>query len=160
MDLFFEPHEIISESKPTDENKAENQDSSTNDASKSDDGPPTADTSSLPGTSTGVVGILSDKSFASMSDALSPATTQGISDMGFTHMTDIQARSLPHLLEGKDLVGSAKTGSGKTLSFLVPAVELVYKPNFMPRNRTGRFDLANHMFLFPYCRGDHNFAHP
>ena len=99
--------------------------------------PPAADTSSLPGTSTGVVGILSDKSFASMSDALSPATTQGISDMGFTHMTDIQARSLPHLLEGKDLVGSAKTGSGKTLSFLVPAVELVYKLKFMPRNGTG-----------------------
>ena len=57
--------------------------------------------------------------------------------MGFTHMTDIQARSLPHLLEGKDLVGSAKTGSGKTLSFLVPAVELVYKLKFMPRNGTG-----------------------
>jgi len=124
-------------SKPTDENKAENQDSGTHDASQCDDEPPAADTSSLPGTSTGVVGILSDKSFASMSDALSPATTQGISDMGFTHMTDIQARSLPHLLEGKDLVGSAKTGSGKTLSFLVPAVELVYKLKFMPRNGTG-----------------------
>lgn len=91
----------------------------------------------LPGTSTGVMGILSDKSFASMSEALSKATMQGIADMGFTHMTDIQARSLPHLLEGKDLVGSAKTGSGKTLSFLVPCVELIYKLKFMPRNGTG-----------------------
>ena len=81
----------------------------------------------VPGTSTGVMGILSDKSFASMSEALSKATMQGIADMGFTHMTDIQARSMPHLLEGKDLVGSAKTGSGKTLSFLVPCVELIYK---------------------------------
>jgi len=91
----------------------------------------------LPGTSTGVMGILSDKSFASMSEALSKATMQGVADMGFTHMTDIQARSLPHLLEGKDLVGSAKTGSGKTLSFLLPAVELIYKLKFMPRNGTG-----------------------
>merc|ERR1711971_1534237 len=36
-----------------------------------------------------------------------------------------------------DLVGAAKTGSGKTLSFLVPSVELVNKLKFMPRNGTG-----------------------
>jgi len=83
------------------------------------------------------MGILSDKSFESMKGVLSKPTAQGIEDMGFTHMTDIQARSLPHLLEGKDLVGSAKTGSGKTLSFLIPAVELIYKLKFMPRNGTG-----------------------
>jgi len=91
----------------------------------------------LPGTSTGMLGILSDKSFDSIKDVLCKSTMQGIQDMGFTHMTDIQARSLPHLLEGKDLVGSAKTGSGKTLSFLIPAVELIYKLKFMPRNGTG-----------------------
>ena len=33
-----------------------------------------------------------------------------------------------------DLLGTAKTGSGKTLTFLIPAVELLYKLNFMPRN--------------------------
>ena len=37
-------------------------------------------------------------------------------------MTKIQDRSIPALLAGKDLLGAAKTGSGKTLSFLVPAV--------------------------------------
>ena len=35
------------------------------------------------------------------------------------------------------LVGAAKTGSGKTLSFLIPAVELITKLKFMPRNGTG-----------------------
>uniref|UniRef100_A0A0K2T0C2 ATP-dependent RNA helicase n=1 Tax=Lepeophtheirus salmonis TaxID=72036 RepID=A0A0K2T0C2_LEPSM len=57
--------------------------------------------------------------------------------MGFSQMTEIQAQTIPHLLEGRDLVGAAKTGSGKTLSFLIPAVELIYKLKFMPRNGTG-----------------------
>lgn len=57
--------------------------------------------------------------------------------MGFTEMTEIQAKSLPPLLQGRDLVGAAQTGSGKTLAFLIPAVELVYKLRFMPRNGTG-----------------------
>jgi len=90
----------------------------------------------LPGSSLGV-GILSDKSFKSLSPLVSEATLQGCEDMGFTHMTEIQAQTIPHLLEGRDLVGAAKTGSGKTLSFLIPAVELIYKLKFMPRNGTG-----------------------
>merc|ERR1712156_719389 len=52
-------------------------------------------------------------------------------------MTEIQSATIPHLLEGRDLVGATKTGSGKTLSFLVPSVELVSKLKFMPRNGTG-----------------------
>jgi ATP-dependent RNA helicase DDX18/HAS1 len=54
--------------------------------------------------------------------------------MGFSTMTEIQAKAIPHLLKGCDLVGRAKTGSGKTLAFLVPAIELIYKCKFMPRN--------------------------
>ena len=94
------------------------------------------DTSLLPGSSMSL-GILSDKSFKSLSAHVSEATLKGIEDMGFTNMSEIQAQTIPHLLEGRDLVGSAKTGSGKTLAFLVPAVELVYKLKFMPRNGTG-----------------------
>merc|ERR1712223_2269292 len=80
--------------------------------------------------------------FSGLSEALgnggiSDATLKGIADMGFTHMTDIQAKTIPHLLEGRDAVGAAKTGSGKTLSFLLPAIELIYKLKFMPRNGTG-----------------------
>lgn len=57
--------------------------------------------------------------------------------MGFTEMTEIQAKSIPPLLKGLDLVGAARTGSGKTLAFLIPAIELIYKLRFMPRNGTG-----------------------
>ncbi|KAL5010186.1 hypothetical protein ScPMuIL_012491 [Solemya velum] len=90
----------------------------------------------LPGTSIGA-GILTDTSFKSLEGAVSDASLNGIKDMGFTHMTEIQAKTIPHLLEGRDLMGAAQTGSGKTLAFLIPAVELLYKLKFMPRNGTG-----------------------
>ncbi|XP_021377360.1 ATP-dependent RNA helicase HAS1-like isoform X2 [Mizuhopecten yessoensis] len=92
--------------------------------------------SKLPGSGLGA-GILSDSSFKSLEGKVSEQTMKGIEDMGFTHMTEIQAQSIPHLLEGRDLMGAAKTGSGKTLAFLIPAVELLNKLRFQPRNGTG-----------------------
>ncbi|XP_060067699.1 uncharacterized protein LOC132547910 isoform X2 [Ylistrum balloti] len=92
--------------------------------------------SKLPGSDLGA-GILSDTSFTSLEGKVSEQTMKGIQDMGFTHMTEIQAQTIPHLLEGRDLMGAAKTGSGKTLAFLIPAVELLNKLRFLPRNGTG-----------------------
>ena len=40
-------------------------------------------------------------------------------------------------MTGCDVLGAARTGSGKTLSFVVPAVELLFHAHFMPRNGTG-----------------------
>ena len=62
---------------------------------------------------------------------------KAIQEMGFEKMTPIQHQTIPKLLEGKDLRGTAKTGAGKTLAFLIPAVELLYKLQFKPRNGTG-----------------------
>jgi len=92
--------------------------------------------SALPGSKLSA-GILSDRSFKALEGSISESTAKGIEEMGFSMMTEIQAQTIPHLLEGRDLVGAAKTGSGKTLSFLIPAVELIYKLKFMPRNGTG-----------------------
>ncbi|XP_065354124.1 probable ATP-dependent RNA helicase pitchoune [Calliphora vicina] len=78
-----------------------------------------------------------DRTFASLKGIVSDATLKAIDEMGFTEMTEIQAKSLPPLLQGRDLVGAAQTGSGKTLAFLIPALELIYKLRFMPRNGTG-----------------------
>ena len=75
-------------------------------------------------------------------EGLSEPTKQGIRDMGFTHLTRIQAASLPPLMRGKDLLGKAATGSGKSLSFLIPAVELLYGAKFVPRNGTGAIVLS------------------
>lgn len=56
---------------------------------------------------------------------------------GFVLTLQIQARSIPPLLEGKDVMGAAQTGSGKTLAFLVPAIELLHASRFSPRNGAG-----------------------
>ncbi|SGY68886.1 BQ5605_C004g02927 [Microbotryum silenes-dioicae] len=68
---------------------------------------------------------------------LSPGTKKAIDGMGFTNMTEVQARTIPPLLAGRDVLGAAKTGSGKTLAFLIPAVEMLNKLKFKPRNGTG-----------------------
>ncbi|EPS33359.1 ATP-dependent RNA helicase has1 [Penicillium oxalicum] len=68
---------------------------------------------------------------------LSEKTMKGIQDMGFETMTEIQQRTIPPLLAGRDVLGAAKTGSGKTLSFLIPAVEMLSALRFKPRNGTG-----------------------
>ncbi|KAK9114728.1 hypothetical protein Syun_021525 [Stephania yunnanensis] len=80
-------------------------------------------------------GIMSAESFAQLE--LSEPTMNAIKGMGFENMTQIQARAIPPLLEGKDVLGAARTGSGKTLSFLIPAIELLHHVHFSPRNGTG-----------------------
>jgi ATP-dependent RNA helicase DDX10/DBP4 len=42
-------------------------------------------------------------------------------------MTDVQSRAIPLALQGHDILGAAKTGSGKTLSFLIPVLENLYR---------------------------------
>lgn len=44
---------------------------------------------------------LSDTSFSSLQDKVSDLTFKGITDMGFEKMTEIQARTIPYLLDGK-----------------------------------------------------------
>ncbi|CAJ2510856.1 Uu.00g064810.m01.CDS01 [Anthostomella pinea] len=68
---------------------------------------------------------------------LSDKTLKAIKDMGFETMTPIQRRAIPPLLAGRDVLGAAKTGSGKTLSFLIPAVEMLSSLRYKPRNGTG-----------------------
>ena len=97
-------------------------------------GPSAADV--LGGVTDTADGIMSAKTFEALG-VLSSPTMRAIADMGFKSMTEIQARSIPPLLEGKDLLGAARTGSGKTLSFLVPAAEALHAARFMPRNGTG-----------------------
>jgi len=48
---------------------------------------------------------------------LSPEFIHNLTELGYRNMTPIQAQSLPHLLNKKDLIGKAKTGSGKTVAF-------------------------------------------
>jgi len=54
---------------------------------------------------------------------LSDAVLSSLSDMGFEEPTPIQKIALPPVMEGKDIVGQAQTGTGKTAAFGIPIVE-------------------------------------
>ena len=49
--------------------------------------------------------------------ALPRELTYNLSTLGYTQMTPVQAQSLPVILQGKDIIAQAKTGSGKTAAF-------------------------------------------
>ncbi len=56
---------------------------------------------------------------------ISKKTAQALADMGFEEPTPIQAKTIPLLLAGKDIIGQAQTGTGKTAAFGIPIVEKV-----------------------------------
>ena len=51
---------------------------------------------------------------------LSPQILRGIEEMGFEETTPIQARAIPVMMEGSDVIGQAQTGTGKTAAFGIP----------------------------------------
>ena len=73
-------------------------------------------------------------SFQSMS--LSRPILRGLAAVGFSEPTPIQIKTIPVALEGKDVVGGAVTGSGKTAAFVIPILErLLYRPKKVPTSR-------------------------
>ena len=59
--------------------------------------------------------IVSQAAFSTL--ALSTEMVANLDSLGYTEMTPIQARSLPLILAGQDVIGQGKTGSGKTAAF-------------------------------------------
>lgn len=55
--------------------------------------------------------------------------TKAIIDAGFTTPTPIQDQVIPLILSGKDVIGLAQTGTGKTAAFLIPTIEKTLKNN-------------------------------
>jgi ATP-dependent RNA helicase RhlE len=64
---------------------------------------------------------------------LSSPVFQAIDALGFKKPTPIQARGIPILLKGRDLIGSAQTGTGKTAAFGLPILTKLEKPEKAPR---------------------------
>ena len=54
---------------------------------------------------------------------LSSALQRKLAAVQFTNLTPIQERAIPPALEGRDVLGTAQTGTGKTLAFLIPLIE-------------------------------------
>ena len=58
---------------------------------------------------------------------------QALEGLGFTNPTPVQEQSIPAALEGKDLLVSSQTGSGKTAAFLLPTLHnLAGQDTFVP----------------------------
>ncbi|KAG9091380.1 ATP-dependent RNA helicase dbp4 [Ceratobasidium sp. 370] len=89
----------------------------------------------------------------------------GLKKAFYTTMTDIQAKSLPVSLKGKDVLGAARTGSGKTLSFLVPVLEILHRRKWGPQDGLGALiisptrELAIQIFdVLCAIGGNHSFS--
>lgn len=81
--------------------------------------------------------------FESFSDLpLSEPTASGLSASHYKTLTDIQSRAIPHALKGRDILGAAKTGSGKTLGFLIPVLENLYRKRWTEYDGLGALILS------------------
>ena len=56
---------------------------------------------------------------------LSAEVQKAVKEMGFEEATPIQSLAIPPILEGKDIIGQAQTGTGKTCAFGIPAIEMI-----------------------------------
>src|SRR5712675_1362131 len=56
---------------------------------------------------------------------LSPELLQAISDAGYTNPTPIQEKAIPIVATGRDVLGCAQTGTGKTASFVLPMIDML-----------------------------------
>ncbi|MCJ9712755.1 DEAD/DEAH box helicase, partial [Bordetella hinzii] len=74
---------------------------------------------------------MTDTSFSSL--PLLPALLENLQGLGFGQMTPIQAQSLPLILEGRDLIAQAKTGSGKTAAFGLGLLQTLEVDRLVPQ---------------------------
>ena len=56
---------------------------------------------------------------------MGPLVLQAVKDAGYTSPTPIQAQGIPPVLKGRDIIGIAQTGTGKTASFTLPMIEIL-----------------------------------
>ncbi|KAK7349430.1 hypothetical protein VNO77_06795 [Canavalia gladiata] len=76
---------------------------------------------------------LSDTRFDQCS--ISPLSLKGVKDAGYEKMTVVQEATLPVILKGMDVLAKAKTGTGKTVAFLLPSIEVVTKSPLNDRDQ-------------------------
>jgi len=69
---------------------------------------------------------------------LSDDILRAVDAEGYTHPTPIQSKAIPHLLSGRDLLGCAQTGTGKTAAFALPILHRLAQAGRPPRGRARR----------------------
>src|SRR5256885_16365313 len=56
---------------------------------------------------------------------LSAPILQALKTKGYVHPTPVQKKAIPVILEGRDMIGSAQTGTGKTAAFALPLLQMM-----------------------------------
>jgi len=56
---------------------------------------------------------------------LRPELNQAIQELEFVNPTEIQIQAIPVLMSGKDMMGQAQTGTGKTAAFALPMLQMI-----------------------------------
>lgn len=74
---------------------------------------------------------------------LSPSIYEAIETAGFKEPTDVQLESIPHILNGKDVLARAETGSGKTAAFVLPILEKTLRLKLAKQARNKPLDKSN-----------------
>ncbi len=69
---------------------------------------------------------------------LNPSILTAISEQGYETPTPIQARAIPAVMKGHDLIGLAQTGTGKTAAFVLPLVHQLLAENKQAPGRSCR----------------------
>jgi len=73
---------------------------------------------------------MNDSTFSGLN--ITPDILKAVQEMGFEAPTSVQSRCIPLVLEGRDVVGHAQTGTGKTAAFGIPAIQMANKNSNTP----------------------------
>lgn len=74
---------------------------------------------------------------------------RALADLKFAHPTLVQAKAIPLLLEGKDVLARARTGSGKTAAYVVPAVQRVLEAKGAEEPTSPTYQVTRAVVLVP-----------
>ncbi len=80
---------------------------------------------------------------------LAPQLLQALTACGYEEPTPIQAQTIPALLAGSDLIGSAQTGTGKTAAFVLPALNRLGTPAAQPKTARRGVGMPRVLVLAP-----------
>ncbi|MEF9944522.1 MAG: DEAD/DEAH box helicase, partial [Burkholderiaceae bacterium] len=67
---------------------------------------------------------------------LAPALVRAVTDEGYTQPTPIQQQAIPIILQGRDILAAAQTGTGKTAGFTLPMLQMLAAQNVKPAPKT------------------------